>query len=306
MRARITENVKDVHVDVGTEVTNGQMLVEFRRADLLAATAARKTALKEAKANYSRFQKLYTEGHVTPQQLDRVQTALEDARAALRNAESDLLFTRVTAPFDGIISARMVDPGEFKKAGNPLLRVVGLSNISIRVQVPETAVTGLAAGMPFAFRPEGRASWRTVKVSRIRPATDNPNRFFEVFADIRNTRTHGAWRLRPGMYVHARFPVRSVPSAMAVPKAAVKMRQDRNVLYLVETAAATNTAIQQQAPGKTTRLQQAAVELGLRKGDDVRILKPELTTNDRVVLHPTDDLKDGLKVRVQPPGSSNE
>lgn len=241
LRSRISEVVRNVLVDAGDVVKEGQLLVEFRKEDIEARIAAREAAFEEARKNYDRYKNLHERGVVSADVLDARLTAKESAAAALREARTDLKFTEVRAPAGEPreaggsvqVAERMVDPGEYEAAGKGLMTLVDLRHLEIKAHVPETAIKYLRVGESIDFRIEGDEGWEPAEIRRISPSTEDPNRFFDVYLGIENNRRRGVWQMRPGMYAEVRIPRRTVRNALALPGNAVKWEGNRQYVFVV-------------------------------------------------------------------------
>jgi|GEM_PF-5298896 len=306
LRSHISEKVKKVTVDVGDTVGAGQLLVEFRKDDIASDINAAEARLEEAEKNFERFQNLLERGVVSEDAVESRLTALQDARAALRKARSRLEFTEVRSPayeeFDYEngnvqVSARNVDPGEFKAAGQPLVTLTDMSVLDVEAHIPESAVRHLEYDQGIEFRLEHEDSWREAVVKRVSPETDDPHRFFTVYARTENVKEGGLWRLRPGMYAEVRIS-RDRRAAMAVPSGALRISEEGCCsIFVVETQDRNeNNNNPADLTGTVRRLQ---LETGSRQEGWVEVLYPELSEDDLLVVNPRLDIADGDKVKVR-------
>ena len=152
LSAQTAGRVTEVGVDVGDRVRRGDVLlrltaveqqagVDTARAQLHAAQAA----AAEAEASYRRFASLAVSQYVSRAQLDQARAARNSAlaardaaRAQLAQAAQQTDYTVVRAPFDGIVGARRVEPGESVAPGRPLLSLHAPGALRIEVQVPQS------------------------------------------------------------------------------------------------------------------------------------------------------------------------
>jgi len=345
LRSRIPEVVTKVQVKTGERVKKGQLLIEFREDDLKATAEARKTAVKEARNNYKRYQSLHKEGHVTLQQVEQSKTILEDALADLREAQSNLSFTKLTSPINGVIETRYVDPGEFQGAGQPLFDIIDISKIAVKAQVPATFIDKIDIGNKAEYKVEGQKEWHKKTITRIRPSTDNPNRFFEVYLDMTNKRTNKAWRMRPGMYTEVRFPKKHFTSVLSVPKESVSQSGGNYHLFGIKTvtesipvktdkakpavpegllnkvkwslkqylASWKKNKAEKPEPGKPTEMKKVTVMKsvriditpGIQTDGFIQIKNAGTDIPDRLIAHPTEDLQDGQKINIRAKGDSD-
>lgn len=165
------------------------------------------------------------------------------ARAEVRRVAALLGYTRLTAPFAGVVTRRAVSPGDFVgAAGKPggVFRVARVDPVRVVFQVPEADAGLVAEGRPVKVvvqalgGPEvagtvARTSWSLEPGSRtLRAEIDLPN---------------PDGRVRPGMYVYARVTA-ELPEAWGLPAAAVQKLGDEHVVYRVVDGKAVRTPVE--------------------------------------------------------------
>jgi RND family efflux transporter MFP subunit len=190
---RLMARVTEVPVDIGAHVRAGEALIRLGVEDIAAnrakadaavtvARAARDEALRQA----NRMDTLYAQDVVAQVQRDQAHLGLTQAEsqlamaaATLREVETAAGYSRIPAPFDGVVVARTVDPGDLAAPGQPLLTVESAGARDVIVSVsPETAAR-LADGTPVAVTTrDGREA--TVKVRAIAGGADPNTRTVEV------------------------------------------------------------------------------------------------------------------------------
>src|SRR3954452_116405 len=183
IEARVPGYVERVLVDRGSIVQRGQLLVQLSAPEMSSQTSAAKAALHQAEADASQAQAqaaavtstyermaeaAKTPGAVAGNELLQVQKQMEatealvNSKKAMMRAASDNLkateamegYLRVTAPFDGVITDRLVHPGMMvgSSGQQPLLKLQQVSRLRLIVPVPETYVGSIAKGKSVTFR----------------------------------------------------------------------------------------------------------------------------------------------------------
>jgi HlyD family secretion protein len=209
---------------------------------------------------------------------DRARADSEAARNQLLVAEADereasalLGFSRITAPYDGVVADRKVDTGHFLPAatggttkGEPLFVVLRIDKVRAFVEVPETDAIVVRAGSPGRIRVQVNQDREYLgQVAGTSWSLDPSQRTLRTEIDFPNP--EGS--LRPGMYVHALIDVER-PNAWVLPAAAIAVRDGQSYCYRLRD-------------GKTQCL---PVRLGLRDRDSVEIVKfqePPRSADDR-------------------------
>ncbi|MFY0637209.1 efflux RND transporter periplasmic adaptor subunit [Maricaulis maris] len=155
-----------INVDVGDRVQAGDLLArldvraveaQIAAADAQTAEAAAQTAL--ASETESRQSQLLERGHISQQRFDEVRTstraalARQNAAAAAADAlRVQLDLSVITAPFDGVVTARRADEGAIASPGQPLLELVELDSLEVRVGLPQSVAAGYARDDIVAFQ----------------------------------------------------------------------------------------------------------------------------------------------------------
>jgi RND family efflux transporter MFP subunit len=177
LSTRLMGNVTAVLVQEGDRVGAGQMLaridareMDSKRTQVEAGVATAEAIYQDAVTQAGRFRALYADSAATRYQLEQVETGLVRAEAGLRSAraaqaelEAVGSYTAVRAPFAGVVTRRMVDPGAFAAPGAPLLEIQDGSRLRVTVSVPPTVARGLRRGAALAAVIEGTPVRATVE-----------------------------------------------------------------------------------------------------------------------------------------------
>jgi len=193
-------------------------------------------------------------------------------------------YLTITAPFDGIVTERKVDPGHFvQPAGStsqPLLVVTRSDIIRVFVAIPEMEAAYIDIGDPVTLEIQSvRGAAIGGKVTRTGFALDPANRSLDTIIDLEND-----GRLRPGLYATAKITLDQRKDALTLPTAAV-LRQGKDAFCFRLTN------------GKAA---QTPIQLGLKVGDDFEVTNG-LSDNDTVILNKAATLKDGQPVKATEP-----
>ena len=299
--AQVAGYVRDYQVDYGATVKAGQLLATIDAPSLDAQYAAAQAALRVASANYqlavttaARWQALAGTPAVSQQEVD-VQVASAAARKAeLEAAQQNLsrytaleAFKRVVAPFDGVVTSRLTDVGDYVNAGGgdagarssatELFRVADVHELLVYVSVPEDyahALTpGLTASLHLPTSPESsftatflataREFDQSTRTSVTELTVDNPDQ--------------GLW---PGAYVDVELHVASDPNTLTIPEQALIFRAEGTQVALVDTL---------------NRVHLRSVRLGENLGKSVQVTSG-LSASDRLVNNPPAGLLEGQQV----------
>ena len=284
----------EVAVQVGERVRRGQLLARLQSDTLTAERAATQAALAEAEAvlaqarlEAERDRALQAGGALSAQQLQQTLTAETTARtrvqalkARLQADEVRLAQTRLLAPDDGLISARLATVGAVAQPGQELFRLIRQGRIEWRAELPGADMARLSPGMPVKLTPAGTDTVLEGRVRQIAPTVDPATRQGLVYVDL----TPGAAAspvARPGMLARGEFQLGG-SEALTLPQGAVLLREGFSIVMRIEADA---------------RVREVKVRTGRRVGDRVEILEG-LDAQARVVAQGAGFLGDGDRVKV--------
>ena len=273
--------------------------VRSGRTSADAARDAVEAALTLAKTHHARIQGLRDRNSATPAEFDRATTDLRAAdgtaraaaarsaeaaasvvaaEAAARAAEVTASYSIIVAPFDGLVTAKHIEPGNTASPGMPLLTIEAVDAFRLEFQADEARVRSLRPGDAVAVELEdaGENVSLTGRIVEIAHAIDVAAHTFTVKVAIPPDSA-----LRSGMFARAR--VRGeVRNALNVPAATVMRRGQLSLVFVID---------------EEGRARLRAVSTGARSDDAIEILAG-LSAGERVVVAPPSSMADGTLVRV--------
>ena len=305
--ARVSGFVEHVEVDRGSVVKRGQLLVLLsapeltaQRAEAEAKTQAAESQRVQAEAKLVAAESTYdrlkaaaaTPGAVAENELIQAGKAVDAARALVRAGANAVAAThaaveslrdlesylRVTAPFDGVVTERLVHPGALAgpAAGGavlPLLRLEQNSRLRLVVAVPEASVSGIVRGARVRFTvPAHPGETLSGTVARVAQTVDPKTRTMAVEADVNNA----GGRLAPGMYPEVLWPVRRARASLLVPPSSVATTTERSFVIRVTNGRAEYVDVTRGAPA-----------------DGLVEVFGALSPGDRIVRRATDEIREG-------------
>lgn len=191
---RTSGTLRSIPVDVGDRVRSGQVVAVLDGEDVSARIRAAEAQRALAEQTHGRVSRLAAQGAASQQELDQATAALEAATAAVAEARAQAGYVEVTAPFAGIVAARMADPGDLAVPGRPVLRIQGDGAVRVVADLPADAESLVAEGT--AVTVAGAGGTVAATVSRVVPALDPASRRFRVEARFEEA---SPWR--PGAVV---------------------------------------------------------------------------------------------------------
>lgn len=323
--------VRDVPIEIGTEVRPGDILVQLDPRELQFALDRAESSLRQteaqlgmapdqatpppddqiasvrtagatrddARSNLERVQRLVGRGLLASVELENAQTrlkvaeatyqsafdaarslkaSLQDRRASYQLAKKKLADTSIRAPVGGIVSDRLVQPGEFIQTNTAVAVVVQVHPLKLRTALQERYAGLIAPKLPVEFRVESFPNeiFRG-EIANVSPSVDQATRTFVIEALVDNTDR----RLKPGFFA----------------KGLLTTKLDTNVMALTEDAVATLAGVSSVYIVENGKIRQQQVTLGVKQGKLVEIADG-LQGNETVAASSLSNLATGTPVRI--------
>ena len=304
LHARVAGYVDKVLVDRGSAVKQGQLLIQLSAPEMAARIAEAESRVQAAQSDriqaeaqlaaaQSTWDKLKkaaetpgviagNELTLAEKQVDAERALVTSKRQAVSAAEAAVRaqklmedYLAITAPFDGMVTDRLVHPGALVGPGaDPVLLVIQqISHLRLAVAVPEQDIGGIVAGAKVEFKvPAFPERTYTGTVARVAHSLDPKTRTMPVELDVLNR--DGS--LSPGMYPSVKWPVRRSRPSLLVPKTSVVSTAER-------------TFVIRNRNGKAEWVD---VKRGAADGDSIEVMG-SLQPGDMVVRRATDEMRDG-------------
>jgi RND family efflux transporter MFP subunit len=310
LHAKVPGYVERLLVDRGSVVREGELLIELTAPEMQAQIAEAESKVQAAEAdrlqaaaqlaaaqstNQRMAEAAKTPGVVAGNDLILAQEQVEAAQAlvnsrqkasaaaqsAVNALQAMLAYLRIAAPFDGVVTDRLVHPGALVGPGgaDPALLVIQqVSHLRVVVPVPEEDVGGIIPGARVEFSvPAFPRRTFSGTIARIAHALDQKTRTMSVELDVMNR--DGA--LAPGMYPSVKWPVRSPRPQLWVPKTSVATTTERTFVIRDHSGQA----------------EWVDVKKGVTEGDLVEVIG-NLQPGDMVVRRATDEIREGTPIQV--------
>lgn len=223
--------VEELRAEEGQAVRRGDMLFRIDEAKLQAAYREANANLELAKTTLERYRVLVANGAVSKQEYDQAQATYQTRLAAAELALEQLRDARITAPFDGVLGARLVSVGQFVTKGTRLTTLISQDPMKAEFRVPERYLSRVAVGqavdLGVAAYPEERFAGT---VFFIEPQIDEATRTALVKARVPNP----DGRLRRGMFASLALIVSMREQALVIPESALLLRGDETSVFVIE------------------------------------------------------------------------
>lgn len=296
--AQISGTVQKWYVDIGAKVKTGDLLAQIDPRTYEAALAQAKgqlardaATLANARVDLTRYQALAQQNAISNQALSAQQTAVNadtgivaSDQAAVQTAAINLDYTRIKAPFGGVVTSRSVDVGNLVVVGTasptPLFTVTDLTKLRIYVHVPQIYLASIKPGMPVDFNvPEypGRSFTATLAAAAGAVAASSGTQLLQFQID------NSGGAIKPGDYANMHFKFPAAEGVLRVPATALMFRDAGMMVATVGS-------------GNHIRLKPVTIRTDL--GNAVEATG--LSTADKAIDNPPDSLVAGDVVKPSP------
>jgi len=289
-RAKVSETDREL-VKAQSELRRAQAAheaahLQYVRLSRVNQTQPHLIAQQELDDARSRDQALEAEVAAAQAALAAAEERAQAARASEAQVRALYAYTRITAPFAGVVTHRYADTGVMLQAGTtsatqamPLVRLSENQLLRLIVQVPEASVPWIHVGMPAAVEVPALHRTYAGRVARMADRVDFATRTMRTEIDVPNPNLE----LVPGMYAYASLVLEQHRQALTVPVQALEHEGDRVSVLRV---------------GPTGILERVPVQLGLQTPDRAEVLGG-LAEGDLVVVGSHADLQAGERVQVR-------
>ena len=295
--ARTSGYVKHWYVDIGAHVRKGQLLATIETPELDQQLQQARADLENAEANLqlatttaARWQHLLETDSVSHQETDQAVSDLHSKQALVNSSKANVerleqlqAFERVSAPFDGVVTARNTDIGALVQAGDnsgpkELFHMAAIHTLRVYVAVPEIYAAFVKNGEQAKLTldaPPGETL--TGIVVRNADAIDAASRTLNVEVDVANP----TGRLLPGAYAFVHLRVPPHPGSFTIPSNALLFRSEGLRAGVVRNG----------------HVELTPISIGQDYGSTVEVISG-LSARDTVIVNPSDSLANGAAVQL--------
>ena len=291
--AKVAGYLENLTVDKGDSVKAGDLIADIEVPELRADKTKYEAELELAEANFKQAEEV--QAKATPETEKDAKSNLAVAKGKLSVAKANLEYTdtmlkyaRITAPFDGVVTKRYVDPGAFIPAPNAadtpesaaIIILTDFTTLRMQIAVPEMEVPRIALGQPVEFTADALPGKHyDGTVTRFYYALDRHTKTMLTEVQMPNQKLE----LRPGMLVTGRIAVEKKEDALLVPVAALVVEKSNSFVY-------------KAADGKASKVR---VKTGFNDGINVEIASGVGVEDVVIAAGPRAMLHDGQPVKIR-------
>jgi RND family efflux transporter MFP subunit len=274
---KISARIESLLVAPGQTVKAGELIAQLDAREIQAKLDQAMAVREQATRDLERARTLLQQKITTQAEFDAIQARERVSAGALKEAETMLGYTKVVAPFDGVISRKLADVGDLAAPGKPIAEMEEPHALRFEVDVPEALISKVKLGAKLAVRIGATSPVIKGTVVELAPVADAASRTFLVKLDLPTTEG-----MRSGQFGRVLVPVGETRS-IHVPASALVVRGQLETVFVVQ---------QQSA-------QLRIVRTGKRTDGEVELLSG-ISAGDRVVVEGAETLRDGQPITLKP------
>ena len=288
--AEVSAKVIKVYVRPGQQVKQGELIASLdagdfgmQRNEAQSEVARIEALLQNQSKTVLRNQTLVDKKFISQNAVDSVvaeQNALKEqlkgAKARVGSINHTSSKTSVYAPVNGIIQVKMVDTGDYVKAGDPIVQIVSSQRLIAHLPFPEQIAAQLKPGLKVRLSTPTTTQAVESNINELKPMITSGSRSVDVIANVNN---QAGWH--PGASVTGTVVLGELPRALMVPEQSVVLRPAGEVVYVV----------------RNNKAYQAIVKTGLRQNGFIEILSG-VNEKDSIVVDGAGFLTDNTPIKI--------
>ena len=296
--SKVNGNIEKIFVDIGDHVKQNQILSLIDTTIYSENAKQAKANLMQASANYENSQVIYhrnlnlfNQKLIAKEDLDNSKTAMdiafaqeESAKASYSNTLTQLGYCKISAPFDGYITQRMLDPGAYvtssgSSQGTIIFTLMNVDQLKSIVNVPEKDVPLLSKIQGILIKADALPNEIfNAKLKKISEAVDLSTRTMAIEVDVENYKS----QLKPGMFATITLILDKKPNALILPNEVIQNSDSGNYVYVVN-------------PDSTVA--RKFVKIGIQQDNNIEILSG-VNEQDKIVFVGQSLIKDKMKIKI--------
>ncbi len=292
---RVAGKLAELPFKEGEAVAAGAVVARLDPTDYQIAYNDRKATYDRAKADYDRGSQLVEQGTISRRDFDALVASFRSAEAALQAAQQELDYTRLVAPFAGVIARRYVDNFEEVQAREPVLALNDTTQLEVKVDIPEALMQRVRRVDPEARKTQAYATFDTepgrhyqLEFKEVATRADPKTQTFEVTMTMPPPE---------GLTI-----LSGMTTSVVVDTRRLRPEPEAGIRYYIPAAAVTGDAGLTPvvwAVGEGMKVEPREVTVGAMEGDAIEVTDG-LQPGDRIVVAGAAYLAPGMRVRLLP------
>ena len=281
--------------DVGDHFKAGEVVVKLDDLFIKQQVIEEQSIIQSEKAKFDlhtkevkRFTELLQDNNVARNQLDQAisdqavaRSNMASARARLTQAQERLRRTKIIAPFDGVVSERLLQTGEWANDGSTIVRLVSSSNLEIQTHIPESSLRFVSIGSPLNYIDGSKQGNGTVRA--LVPIGGDTSRLYELRIGVNDD------ELVAGKLLRVAIPTEHEREAILVPRDALVLRREGIYVFKVLN------------PSENSYIsERVRVQTGISDLHRIEVIGA-IQAGDQVITRGGENLRPGMPVSIASP-----
>lgn len=252
--------INSVLVDPGSKVRKGQSLIQLDNSLLNLQLQAIEIQIEGLEADVKRYTVLAQADAIQGVQLEKTELALKSARVQRATIKEQISKTTITAPFNGIVTAKLTEEGAFAAPGVPLLQITDISSLKFTVNVPEHELNQFETNQQYTLFADAFPELKLLGKVTMTGSKANMGNSFPVQFSLNNT---ADLKIKAGMFGSVQLKNNEEEKIIIIPASAIIGTNIKPQVFLVKNSKATLQTI------TTSKRFQNKVQVtsGLTEGD---------------------------------------
>lgn len=285
--------------EVGDRIQAGEPVAKLDDLFIKQQVIEEQSIIQSEKAKYDlhskqvkRFTELLEHNNVARSQLDQAvsdqavaRSSMASSKARLAQAEERLRRSQIVAPFDGVVSDRLLQTGEWAQNGDTVARLVSTSNLEIQTHIPASSLRFVAIGAPISYTNGSISGAGTVRA--LVPIGGDTSRLYELRITTNDE------SLVAGKLLRVAVPTEHQREAILVPRDALVLRREGVYVFRIIQS-------EGQGPDESSIAERIQVETGIADLTRIEVVGG-IKADDSVITRGGENLRPGMTVTVKPP-----
>jgi membrane fusion protein (multidrug efflux system) len=270
--------VNAILVEEGDNVKTGSLLLKIDDREAKAAYQSSLATYEERKRQWERAQETFEKNIVSKESHDQARFNFAKSEADFEASKLQLAYTEIRAPFDGIITKRLVNSGSMLTPGQKIFTIVDVVPLLARIYLPEREIAKVKVGQTADLKLDALPGQSfKAKIKMINPVVDPGSGTFKVTLEV----SAGNNILRPGMFASVYLITETHQDALLIPKQALLLEAEKDTVFIVA--------------GRFAYTQE--IKIGFRDDKNIEILDG-IKDGEYVIVVGQDGLNNGSEVKL--------